>query len=251
MPRGDSRQQNKSEAVSAQPEAPSAKKSRKSYPGQMVTELPVPTNAAGTENPRQFLNEIAQPNPGTLLAQQSERNANKAGEPTEPIVRIEKLGETVGKPFSSQSEAESSAPAERVVHGVEKQIQPLARIENREERKASSLSARATSDQNILSDNEPPQPEPLLGSLLGNKGGLIPKSGFAPLPGRDIFKSPDRPAASFLATGRESDTPTIQVTIGRVEIRATLPTPPSRKTVPKSPAMGLDDYLKQRSGGRR
>lgn len=43
---------------------------------------------------------------------------------------------------------------------------------------------------------------------------------------------------------------TVQVTIGRVEIRATMASPPVRKTPPRSPAMSLDEYLKQRNGSR-
>lgn len=49
-----------------------------------------------------------------------------------------------------------------------------------------------------------------------------------------------------------SESPTIQVTIGRVEIRAAVASAVSaRKTSARSPAMNLDDYLKQRNGGRR
>lgn len=45
--------------------------------------------------------------------------------------------------------------------------------------------------------------------------------------------------------------PTIQVTIGRVEIRAMASPAPSRKTSARSPAMSLEEYLKQRNGGQR
>ena len=49
-----------------------------------------------------------------------------------------------------------------------------------------------------------------------------------------------------------SESPTIQVTIGRVEIRAAVASAVSaRKTPARSPAMNLDDYLKQRNGERR
>lgn len=48
-----------------------------------------------------------------------------------------------------------------------------------------------------------------------------------------------------------SESPTIQVTIGRVEIRAAVASASARKTSARSPAMNLDDYLKQRNGGRR
>ncbi len=48
-----------------------------------------------------------------------------------------------------------------------------------------------------------------------------------------------------------SESPTIQVTIGRVEIRAAAAPASARKTSARSPAMNLDEYLKQRNGGRR
>lgn len=42
--------------------------------------------------------------------------------------------------------------------------------------------------------------------------------------------------------------PTIQVTIGRIEVRATPPTPsPTKQPQSKQPVMSLDDYLRQRS----
>ncbi len=50
-----------------------------------------------------------------------------------------------------------------------------------------------------------------------------------------------------------SEAPTIRVTIGRIEVRAVTTPQPSRRPVPKktAPSLSLDDYLKQRSEGRR
>lgn len=46
--------------------------------------------------------------------------------------------------------------------------------------------------------------------------------------------------------------PTIQVTIGRVEVRATPPAPALKRPRAKPPAMSLDEYLRQRNqGGQR
>jgi hypothetical protein len=54
--------------------------------------------------------------------------------------------------------------------------------------------------------------------------------------------SPDqRPAAA----------PVIEVTIGRVEIRATVASSQEKKRAPRTPTLGLDAYLRQRGGGRR
>jgi hypothetical protein len=65
---------------------------------------------------------------------------------------------------------------------------------------------------------------------------------------RPVSLPPIVPAAST----RPSAAPTIQVTIGRIEVRATPPAPATpRKAPAKSAAMSLEDYLKQRSEGRR
>jgi hypothetical protein len=45
--------------------------------------------------------------------------------------------------------------------------------------------------------------------------------------------------------------PIIQVTIGRIEVRATPPPPAREKRQSPSPAMSLDDYLRQRNGDQR
>lgn len=51
-----------------------------------------------------------------------------------------------------------------------------------------------------------------------------------------------------------SATPTIKVTIGRIDVRAVMQkaeSTPVRRVVPSKPKLSLDDYLKQRSGGER
>jgi hypothetical protein len=96
-------------------------------------------------------------------------------------------------------------------------------------------------------DSEPAEAEP----LFGRKADLMPKSGFAPIPGREIFKPLAESTASQLAAERVANAPTIQVTIGRVEIRATVEATPARKASTKAPAMSLDEYLRQRQGERR
>ena len=45
--------------------------------------------------------------------------------------------------------------------------------------------------------------------------------------------------------------PTIHVTIGRVEVRATLPASQARVARPAAPKLSLDDYLKSRGGGEK
>jgi hypothetical protein len=45
--------------------------------------------------------------------------------------------------------------------------------------------------------------------------------------------------------------PVVQVTIGRIEVRAVQPSPPSRLRAPRPrPKLSLSDYLRERDGGR-
>lgn len=46
------------------------------------------------------------------------------------------------------------------------------------------------------------------------------------------------------------DAPVIEVTIGRVEVRATVPPAAGPKSPPRGPALGLDEYLRRRKEGR-
>jgi hypothetical protein len=63
-----------------------------------------------------------------------------------------------------------------------------------------------------------------------------------------------RRAAENIPARREeahSTTPTIRVTIGRIDVRAVTPPPlPALETAPLAPGMSLDDYLRRQTGGR-
>jgi hypothetical protein len=61
-----------------------------------------------------------------------------------------------------------------------------------------------------------------------------------------------RPVPTVARPSTATSPPPIHVTIGRVEVRAILPTPQSpRSAPPPAPKLSLDDYLKQRNGGGR
>jgi hypothetical protein len=53
------------------------------------------------------------------------------------------------------------------------------------------------------------------------------------------------------ANAAPAPAPTIHVTIGRVEVRATAPSTPQRKARPAPAVMSLDEYLDRNAGGRR
>jgi hypothetical protein len=59
------------------------------------------------------------------------------------------------------------------------------------------------------------------------------------------------PTAERATRTSASESPAIQVTIGRVEVRATVAPKPARTSVPNKPPLSLDDYLRQRGGAAR
>jgi hypothetical protein len=110
---------------------------------------------------------------------------------------------------------------------------------------------------------------PLVDSLVPSEASLPPFSTAAPSderpsrsaePGvsarQDARALPlqvmSRPVASDLTRGAAPDppTPTIRVSIGRVEVRAVTPPAPSRKPTRPAPRMSLDEYLRSQNGGR-
>jgi hypothetical protein len=46
----------------------------------------------------------------------------------------------------------------------------------------------------------------------------------------------------------DSPEPTIEVTIGRIEVRGAAPAEPRRLSAKSSPGVSLDEYLRRRSG---
>lgn len=83
-----------------------------------------------------------------------------------------------------------------------------------------------------------------------------PASDAPPAPGADRARA--TPAARRVAASRERElvkddtSPTIRVTIGRVEVRAVAPAPAPPPPVARSePGLSLEDYLQQHGGGRR
>jgi hypothetical protein len=82
------------------------------------------------------------------------------------------------------------------------------------------------------------------------------KSGMLVVPSASRPQIPEDPevtnaeAVPYNSTAAE---PAIRVSIGRVEVRAVFPPPPPRRAQPTrpKPSLSLDDYLKQRNGGRQ
>ena len=102
------------------------------------------------------------------------------------------------------------------------------------------------------SEHEVPQPQQLHKEL----GVLMPKPAAIPVPFTIGMNAPrvDSPTGRGFAANTplaEQPAPVINVTIGRVEVRAAqAPTARPRANATKPKPLSLDDYLKQRGGGR-
>jgi hypothetical protein len=72
-----------------------------------------------------------------------------------------------------------------------------------------------------------------------------------PVVARPQVRPYPEPELSSAAEPAAKPEPTIQVTIGRIEVRATSAASPPRKQMPTAPMLSLEDYLRQRNGGAR
>jgi len=88
-------------------------------------------------------------------------------------------------------------------------------------------------------------------STLSSNGKFDATADITPVPSRDKRTPFVEPVASFREGDRPVPPPTIQVSIGRIEVRATVASVPARKPQGKSSAMSLDEYLAHRGEGRR
>lgn len=132
---------------------------------------------------------------------------------------------------------------------------PPVRVENPESKPISTDSAPATVARRAgLVSEVSAQTEP----LSERRPDSIVRPHFSPASERAIFKQPfAEPDALQHAAEQVANTPapTIQVTIGRIEVRAAVAATSAAASVRKAPAksstMSLDDYLKQRDGRQR
>jgi hypothetical protein len=157
------------------------------------------------------------------------------------------------------AEPAAAAPIERIVTLVEREVeqprppvQPAPRVQ---ENAAVPLAPAPASVRRMdRSDGGP---------LREEAGSRPPQfSPVVPPPARPVVVTPliqpaarrapaPRPLPAIVQRERSSP-PTIQVTIGRIEVRASsAPAVPSRAARPSGPKLDLDDYLKARSGGSR
>ena len=95
-------------------------------------------------------------------------------------------------------------------------------------------------------------------SVPAVKNGMVRSNSFTasrskrPQPATPLTAKPRSVERDLLTPNESSEQPPIvRVTIGRIDVRATPPAVPSRKSVRSEPRLTLDAYLKSRTEGRR
>lgn len=264
----ESRNRNESETIDSNSRSWSTAESPKPFPRQSGTEPFTATHAAKKETSHRSWHEVEQTILGTQPIAQSEQVAR---EPIKPAVQIEKPEEINTISFYKPSPEQGEFP-----RSIEHGNKPRAEIKKTAD-VASAVSSHLpalrqsteikqhhvhTEKEQIrpfipLVSTEEPQQKVAFsnsGHTIERRSDLMPASNFFTTPRREIFSPSAEPTVFQHATERqtEASTPTIQVTIGRIEVRATVAAAtPARKTSAKSSAMSLDEYLKQRQRGVR
>lgn len=228
-------------------EVQSTKKYQNPYPGQLITAPAIMAPGNSTEVTDPPVLEVAHPAPHRQQAEQSERIVRSAVAQAQPPISIDRLEQQTSQaspvPLGRRERSEFT---DLVAQRKNEWRASIVQIENPKGEKPSSLTTRARSHREIgmlseLTDTE---------SVFGRKAEVTTNSVLVPVPRREHPQPRGEAAAPQFGMAHPTDAPTIQVTIGRVEIRATVPPTPTRKAPTHRSAMGLDEYLKQRNGSR-
>ena len=240
----DSRVHRKSDTLDSLSEVQSTKKYHNLHPGESTVAPAIVAPASSTEVTDSPVLEVAHPAP---RRQQGERIIRSAVAPAQLPARVDRLEQQISKNLPDPSgRQERSEFTDLVARRETEWSRPIVRIENPKGEQASSPMTRARNHSEIGTLSEPTETEP----LFGRKAEITTKSGLTPAQGRKNPQSLGDRTAPQLERTHTTDVPTIQVTIGRVEIRATVASTPTRKTPTHRPAMNLDEYLNQRNGSR-
>jgi hypothetical protein len=165
--------------------------------------------------------------------------------------------------LASQADAASPSPAGRASRATPEAIPVVAARRVASEEEAGATSADATKRDQAQSDLTsrrlpvaPRYPEP---AAVESDARAVTEA----ISARPVSETPIvlRPQMRTLIEQTEQPgtepkedraTPTIRVTIGRIEVRAVFaPTPTAQRATPPSPKLSLDDYLRSRNEGKR
>jgi len=212
--------------------------------GASATNVPSKSSAEATDS---LVLEVPRPVSRRPQTEQSERIVRSAVVKAQPSARIDRQEQQASKASPDPlGRPDRSEFIDLVVQGKNEWQPSIVRIDISEGERAPSPMTRARNHSVRGTFSDPTDTEP----LFGRKAEVATKSGLAPASRRE-HPQPlgDRTAPQF-GQAHATNEPTIQVTIGRVEIRATVLPTPTRKTPTHRSAMSLDDYLKQRNGSR-
>jgi hypothetical protein len=171
---------------------------------------------------------------------------------------MESVGEVVERPSNADRPRLPELTALRAGSERNRSSEAAAPVEHLREPRESIAKFAPASRETARASSDDTLPAIELRSDPGNGGD-------PPVPGPSEWDRtlPDPASAgpSLASVGRpverreSADTaaPVVRVTIGRVEVRAELPSPKARAAAPRtrSATTSLDDYLKQRAEGRR
>jgi len=193
-----------------------------------------PTGKSSQQRTQQATNPSIQPMktvPHTEKPQRTILSRNEILSETKPKMKMDNN--------SREEEHESNLHT-----GISPRTKPISENQNlagsaRDPLQAKSITVLASS----LIETEPHQDiEPHLAHVE-----LKPKSVLQPIP-----VSSHLPKTYQLEqTQRNESERTIEIHIGRIEVRAAPPSPQAKRKMSQAPVMSLDEYLKSRSGDRR
>jgi hypothetical protein len=186
------------------------------------------------------------------------RNTGRLDAPTKPGQANDPDGESGGVPRARYEEASPRASGARAA------ATPDATGPNQQTERARKREGPAAQTGPRSTEREPspepfaleetrsrPSPEP----ATSNRGEPERSSSRRPLPEAPLVPVGEGPRPVRGQATREfsveAPSPTIRVTIGRVEVRAAPQAPARRPERKPVPALSLEDYLRQRNGGRR
>ena len=245
--------------------------------GQVRSQLEFEQEAFSESSLATQRTEAAAPNPPSVLAPhqsvlggpESERIAHRTGTPlsilapSQSVVRDpEPIAPRVSRPKAIRRASGNAEPSpEDIVPGpaskrresrsvpvqVEANVEPVApelrKNDSRAaQRESSSRRARASETPTSVSKLSTPDSQPKNPILVR------PAATMQKIRAVEAVIPAIRSLPQFPRTPAPASAPTINVTIGRVEIRATSPAPPPQRARPKSAnVLSLEDYLRQRA----
>ena len=163
-----------------------------------------------------------------------EQPLSSSPEPRESSTHAKQVVETNHRPTRLPRDMKSSAPT---ISGAGRRQEPYMAMRP-------SPRTTASHEENVLDAGF------LSTSTVSRELGVM-AADILPIPNRERPNPLGVPALELSDVGRGTPPPTIHVSIGRIEVRATTASAPSKKNQAKSSAMSLDEYLARRREGRR